>query len=447
MRENDMGTKKVFPLVCYMAFPPMLSMLIQSLYNIIDSIFVARLSQDALSAVSIVFPIQNMMLSIAVGAGVGLNSYIARNMGAGNRKKAEEAVGVGLILSVFQYLFDAIVGLLILRPFVGLYATNEHVLKYCMDYGVIIVLFSFGQMLHITLEKIFQAMGKMMISMTLQAAGCVVNIVLDPILIFGLGPMPALGVKGAAIATVAGQMTSAGIGVILFLKGKSELRSRKLERRDEMLPIVKQIYAVGIPSALVMALPSFLVSGLNVILSGLTPIGVAVFGIYYKLQTFVYMPVSGLIQGIRPLVGFQYGAKLMKREKEIMKYSILLVGTVMVIGTLLFWLIPDVFLGMFDATEEMYVLGERLLRIVSIAFVPSAVGIIIAAEFEGIGKGVISLIITLLRQFIILLPIAIISSRSIGTDGVWIAFPIAETVAAVVAVIFLRKEWRSRDWK
>lgn len=446
MRENDMGTKKVFPLVCYMAFPPMLSMLIQSLYNIIDSIFVARLSQDALSAVSIVFPIQNMMLSVAVGAGVGLNSYIARNMGAGDRKRAEEAVGVGIFLSALHYLMDAVVGLLILYPFVSLYAKNENVLQYCMDYGVIIILFSFGQMLHITLEKIFQAMGKMMISMTLQLAGCIINIVLDPILIFGLGPIPAFGVKGAAIATVLGQLTSAGLGLILFLKGKSELKSRKLDSRAEAVSIAKQIYAVGIPAALVMALPSFLVSGLNVILAGLTPIGVAVFGIYYKLQTFVYMPVSGLIQGIRPLVGFQYGAKLMKREKEILKDSILLVGTVMVIGTILFWTVPDVFLRMFDATEEMYVLGERLLRMVSIAFVPSAIGIIIAAEFEGIGKGVISLIITLLRQFIILLPIAIFASKSIGTDGVWIAFPIAEIVAAIVAVFFLRKEWKSRNW-
>ena len=439
---NKMGNQKMFPLMVSMALPPMISMLIQSLYNIIDSIFVARLSEEALSAVSIIYPLQNLTLSIAVGAGVGLNSYMARNFGAGNQKDGKNACVIGFIITAIHYFLIAGFGVLVMHPFVRFFTQDETVMKLCYDYGYVVMIFCMGQLFHITIEKIFQSTGKMLIPMMLQAAGCATNIILDPILIFGLFGMPALGVKGAAIATVIGQMVSCLLGVILFLKGKSGVTLPKWKDISFNGAIVKSIYAVAVPSTLIMAFPSILVAGLNGILVGFSTLAVSVFGIYYKLQTFVYMPATGLIQGIRPIISFNYGAGNRKREKEAIRLSLIIIGILMTLGTIFFWCFPTQIMDIFKANTEMKEMGVVALRIISIGFIPSAIGNIASAVFEAMGKGTKSLIITLLRQLVIVLPIAYAASRIVGLSGVWIAFPIAEMTAAVYAGTILIKEIR-----
>lgn len=438
-----MGTQKMFPLIVSMALPPMISMLIQSLYNIIDSIFVARLSEAALSAVSIIYPMQNLTLSLAVGTGIGLNSYIARSLGAGKEKKAEEACAVGFLMTGIHYVIIAFLGAITMKPFIRFFTSDGEVSRLCMDYGYVVMIFCFGQLFHITIEKIFQSKGKMLIPMVLQAVGCVVNIILDPILIFGLVGMPALGVKGAAIATVIGQMSSCGLGLLLYVKGKSGIQLPKRAQITLDKNIMRKIYSVAIPSTMIMAFPSILIAGLNRILVSLSAIAVSVFGIYYKLQTFVYMPATGLIQGIRPVISYNYGAGNRKREKEAIKISLFLIGGLMTMGTFLFWYFPIPIMGVFKASPQMEEMGVLALRVISIGFIPSAMGNVASAVFEAMGKGIKSLQITLLRQLVIILPFAYIMSKMIGLYGVWIAFPIAETVAAVYAVIILMGELRN----
>lgn len=443
-QENQMGSKKMLPLVISMAVPPMLSMLIQSLYNIVDSIFVARLSEEALSAVSIIFPLQNLTLSIAVGLGIGVNSYIARNLGAGDKEKVNSACVLGFILTAIHYILIAVLGVLCMKPFVQAFARTEEVSQMCYDYGYIVILFCFGQLFHITVEKIFQSTGKMMIPMVLQGVGCIINIIMDPILIFGLLGFPAWGVKGAAVATVIGQMVSCVLGIVLFAKGKSGIKVHKTKRSDLSISMVKQIYTVALPSTLIMALPSILIAGLNGILVGFSTAAVSVFGIYYKLQTFVYMPANGLIQGIRPIIAYNYGADNRKREIDAIKISLYLVGGIMAAGTLLFWILPVPIMNIFKSTQEMREMGVIALKIISIGFIPSALAIITGAVFESIGKGIQSLIITMLRQLVIILPISYGLSRMIGLNGVWVSFPIAEIVAAVLAVFLLQRELKRK---
>ncbi len=445
MKKMDMGTTKISRLVISMALPSMISMLIQSLYNIIDSLFVSRIGQDAFSAVSILYPIQNILMSVAVGLGVGLGSYISRVLGAGEKDKAYRACTIGMCMSVLHYVIILILGVLFLRPFVNMFTDSQTVVRQCMSYGLIVIIFSFGQNMHITLEKIFQATGKMVISMSLQAAGCIVNIILDPLLIFGIGPFPQLGVAGAAIATVIGQMTSCAGAVILFAMGKSTLKAGKISRGSAIVATAGRIYQVGLPSMLVMALPSILVSGLNSILKNLSDMGVAVFGMYYKLQTFVYMPSSGLVQGLRPVIGYNYGAGNFKREKQAFRTAMVIAGVIMLVGTILFLAVPQPFLRIFNAKPQQLAQGSQMLRIICISFIPSVVGIIAAAEFEAVGKGLSSLIITLLRQLVITLPLAYAASRFMGMTGVWIAFPVAEITAAVAAGIMVMREFRHRD--
>lgn len=441
-QENQMGSKKMLPLIITMSLPPMLSMLIQSLYNIIDSIFVARLSESALSAVSIIFPMQNLTLSVAVGAGVGVNAYIARNLGAGRSQKANSACILSFLLTAVHYIAIALLCGLAMKPFVYSFTKDSEVIRLCLDYGYLVIFFSFGQLFHIMVEKIFQANGKMLIPMILQGAGCVVNIILDPLLIFGLGGFPALGVKGAAIATVMGQMISCFLGLVLFALGKSGIRLHKPEKHAFDQTMLKQIYGVAIPSILIMALPSVLVAGLNRILIGFSTLAVSVFGIYFKLQTFVYMPANGLIQGIRPVIAYNYGAGNKKRETDAIRISLIIVGSMMLAGTLLFWILPVPIMSIFKADVPMKQMGVTALKIISIGFIPSALSIITSAVFESIGQGFQSLMITLLRQLVILLPLSFILTNFIGLSGVWISFPVAEAAAALISAFLLKSGLR-----
>lgn len=432
---HKMGTKPVLPLLISMALPPMISMLIQSLYNIVDSMFVAQYSHDALTAVSLAFPLQTLIIACSVGIGVGVNSYISRKLGEQDQKEANSAVLHGLLLSFIAYLLFVVLGIIAIKPFFNMFTNDAQILGDACTYTYICVFFSFGCFFHICIEKIFQATGRMMFPTVIQAIGAIINIILDPVMIFGLFGMPAMGVKGAAIATIIGQIVSMSLSVYVLLTKTHEVRV-DVHAFTFRMQTVKKILNVGIPNACMNALGSILVMGLNAILIGFGNNAVSVFGIYFKLQTFVFMPASGLTQGAMPIMGYNYGARKHTRLMETLKYALMITGGIMLCGTLLFLLFPGALLKLFDADQEMMVIGVRALRIISISFLPATIGFILPTLFQAMGKGLPSLIVFLLRQLIITLPLSFVAAPIFGLDGIWFCFLIAESTAALVAVGF-----------
>ena len=439
--ENPMGRRPVLPLLMSMAVPPMISMLIQSLYNIVDSIFVTRLSQDALTAVSLAYPLQNLVLAVAVGYGVGANAFIARSMGEKNQQNVDRAASMGLVFVGLHALGFLALGLFGAEPFLRLFGPEPQVLAMSLSYTRIVICLAFGSLYHIYIEKLFQAVGSMVVPMILQGAGAIVNICLDPILIFGLFGMPALGVTGAAIATVIGQMTACTLAVVCFARAKSGIHIKPGLLRPSGA-IAKKIYGVGVPSCLMTAMPSLLVGILNAMLAGLHAQAVAAFGLYFKLQTFVYMPASGLVQGMRPLVSYNYGAGLRGRLRQVFRCSMAVCGVIMLAGTLLFLLAPAPILRLFGAEPALLAIAAPMLRIASLGFVPSTLGTVLAGGFEALGQGGRSLLITLIRQLIVIPPLAWCLSRVWGLYGVWAAFPVAEVLAAAAAALLFAAAWR-----
>ena len=440
MEKNNtfMKTKPVFSLLVSMSVPMMLSMLIQSLYNIVDSIYVARLGTDALTAVSLAYPLQNAIVSVAVGIGVGISSSISIYLGSGDQEWADRSATIGIALTVFHCILFILAGILVTKPFLSLFTENPNVLSDSCSYTYIVLCFSFGSLLQISFEKIFQGIGQMKITMYLLIAGCVINIILDPILIFGLLGFPALGVAGAAIATVIGQISAFLLYIVVWLRKPYAVRIHpkylKFDRK-----IIGQIYSVGIPSSIMMLLPSVLISILNSILATFSEIYVAVLGVYYKLQTFVYMPANGIVQGMRPIIGYNYGAGENDRVKQTIRYSLASAAVIMLAGTLFALLIPEQILMLFDADAELMSAGVTALRIISLGFLVSAVGIIYSGTFEALGSGKNSLTVSLLRQFIITIPLSLILSHFWGPVGVWIAFPVGEFCASAAALFLLRR--------
>lgn len=436
--QNQMGTKPIGSLIFTMGCPPIISMFVQSMYNIVDSIFVAQLGENALTAVSLAAPLQYVLLAVSVGVGVGINSYISRNLGADNIEEANNTVTHSMLLALAHSILFIILGLLFIKPFFKIYANNNEIFSYGCSYTYIVVLLSFSLFFQITFEKIFQATGKMLLPTISQIIGAVLNVILDPIFIFGWFGMPKLGVTGAAIATVIGQIVSFLILLIFFIKDDSVLKiNLKLFKFD--FNIIKQIYAVGIPSALMISISSILTIALNSVLVKFSNTAVSIYGIYYRLQTFITMPVNGLVQGIRPIIGFNYGAKDRNRIFETLKISLIVSLIIMLIGLLLFMFIPKQLLSMFNASENMMTLGVQTLRIMSIGFLFSAVSFIVSAMYESIGKGTNSLIISLVRQCIIIIPVSMIFYKTIGLTGIWITFPISEIIAAFVCLfMFIR---------
>lgn len=435
IEQNKMGHKPVLPLLLSMAFPPMLSMLIQSLYNIVDSMFVAQLGEDALTAVSLAFPVQTLIIACAVGIGVGVNSYISRKLGEQNIKDANRAVLHGSILSLVCYLLFVIVGIFATRSFFELFTDSEKIIQDACTYTNICIFLCFGSFFHILIEKVFQSMGKMIFPMAIQAIGAITNIILDPIMIFGLFGFPAMGVKGAAIATVIGQIFSMILSIYIFTTRSFEVKIDVKNFRFSW-NMMRKILTIGIPNTCMNALGSVLVIGLNSILIHFSNTAVSVFGIYYKLQTFVFMPVSGLTQGAMPIMGYNYGAGNHKRLIDTLRYSIYIAFCIMIIGCLLFLLLPEQLLSLFHATDSMLAIGVPALRIICISFLPATIGFILPTLFQAMGKGLESLIVFLLRQFCITLPLSWLFARWFGLDGIWFAFIIAESVAALVSVFF-----------
>ncbi len=432
-----MKTRPVFSLLLSMSVPMMLSMLIQSLYNIVDSIYVSRLGTDALTAVSLAYPLQNAIVSIAVGVGVGISSAISIHLGAGNQEKADRAATLGIALTVFHCVLFIIAGIFITRPFLSMFTDNPAVLEDACDYTYIVLCLSFGSLLQIAFEKIFQAIGQMKITMYLLIVGCVINIILDPILIFGLLGFPALGVAGAAIATVIGQISAFLLYIVVYARKTYAVHIRmRYLTFDKHL--IAQIYSVGIPSSIMMLLPSVLISILNRILASFSEVYVAVLGVYFKLQTFIYMPANGLVQGMRPIIGYNYGAGENKRVCNTIRYSLVCAAIIMLLGTVLSLVIPEQIFALFDADSELMTAGVTALRIICLGFLVSSVGVIYSGTFEALGNGRNSLIISLLRQFIITIPLSFVLSHFLGAIGVWIAFPAGEFCASIVAFFLLK---------
>lgn len=435
---NDMASKPIFPLLMKMAIPPMISMLIQSMYNIIDSIFIARLGEKALTALSLAFPMQNLSLAFSVGLGVAINALIAKSLGAGNKKEANYICDHGIFLSIVHSLLFVFIGLFLMRPFFMMFTNDSTVLNYAITYGSIVITLTFGSIIHITIEKMFQATGNMMIPMFLQAIGAIVNIILDPILIFGINGYLEFGVAGAAIATIIGQMTACILAIILFIK-TSELKV-SLKHFKPDFRIIKNIYSIAIPSGVMTSLPSVLVALLNSLLATVSQTAIAFFGIYFKLQSFIYMPANGLIQGMRPLISYNYGAKHFERVKNIIKVSIFSTASILCLGTVIFITVPGLVLSWFNATDNLLEIGIIGLRIISPCFILSTLGVVISGVFESLGKGRQSLTISLLRQFIITLPLAYLLLSLMGLNGIWLSFVIAEGTASIVAFVLIKKE-------
>lgn len=441
IRENKMGTMPIGKLLITMSWPAMLSMMIQALYNIVDSMFVSMLGEQALAAVTYIFPVQMLMIAVGVGTGVGINSLISRRLGAHRFEEADKAASHGYRLGFFSWAFFAVIGLFFSNIFMNLFTDTAYIAESGAVYMRIICTCSLFVMIQMTTEKILQATGNMLFPMLCSIAGAVTNIILDPLFIFGIGPFPEWGVAGAAIATVIGQIVSFCLGQYLLFAKKHhvhvKIRGFKMEKQ-----IFKDIYAVGAPAIVMQALASVLQLGLNGILGGLSETAVAVNGVYGRVQSFIFMPVFGLNQGVMPIMGFNYGARNKDRLMHAYKLAFKIAFTIMLIGLILFQLFPEVFLSIFNASENMYSIGVPAFRIISICFLPASFGIITSSLLQATGHGVMSLWMSLIRQMIGILPLAFIFSKLWGLPAVWAAFPLAEVLGLTFAVICLVRVYK-----
>jgi len=427
MKQTFMKERPIFQLVVKMSLPMVLSMLVNALYNIVDSYFVAKISDDAFTALSYVFPLQNLMLAVGCGFGIGVNAVIAYYLGAEKRNAADKNTAYGIILNVIHGVALGVFGVCFAGTFISFFTKSADIINYGRDYSYVVFAFAPVLTVSMSFEKTFQAVGKMKVSMLCMLVGCVTNIVLDPIFIFGLG----LGVSGAAWATVIGQALSLAVYVIIFVTIKMPVKCRlKTDADGEKL--CRKIYGVAVPAMLNMALPSVMITSLNGILSIFSESYVQILGVYYKLQTFIYLTANGIVQGIRPLVGYNYGAGENGRVLAVNKAATLLALGIMTLGTILCLSIPSQLMGLFTKNDETAAGGALALRIISGGFIVSAFSVIISGTFEGLGKGLPSLAISLIR-YLAIIPIALVLSRFFGATGVWNAFWVTELVAAVTA--------------
>lgn len=431
-QENKMGVMPVNKLILSMSVPIMLSMLVQALYNIVDSIFVSRISENALNAVSLAFPVQNLMIAVATGTGVGINALLSKSLGEKRFERANLTASNGVFLGICSSAVFMVLGALFSRTFFQIQTDVAEIVEGGTQYIQICTICSMGIFVAISIERLLQATGKTIYSMYTQMAGAVLNIIFDPIFIFGF----KMGVAGAAWATVLGQVAGAVLGVYFNAKKNTEITLNFKGFRPNGY-IIGRIYSVGIPSIIMASIGSVMTFGLNKILIGFTTTATAIFGIYFKLQSFVFMPVFGLNNGMVPIIAYNFGARRPERMIRTVKLGTLYATVVMVLGVAVFQLLPQVLLGMFDASDYMLEIGVPALRIISVHFVLAGFGIVSSSTFQALGHGVLSLVISLVRQLIVLLPAAWLLSLSGQLGLVWWAFPIAEMFSVVLSTIFL----------
>ena len=446
LSQNKMGTARMFPLILSMAVPAMFSMLVQALYNSVDSYFVSQVSEKGLAAISLAFPIQNLLIAFGVGTAVGVTSLISRRLGQGRQDEADSAATHGILLSLCTYVLFALYGAFFTTPFFRMFESDPEIVQMGDTYISICCIFSFGLFVEISLEKILQATGNMIWPMIFQLVGAVSNIILDPILIFGMFGMPAMGVAGAAIATVGGQIIAMIFSIVVVVLREHAVRITFRGFRPHWRT-VRDIYTVGLPAIVMQSIGTVMTMALNGILSAFSTAAYTVFGLYFKLQSFVFMPVFGLTQGLMPIMGYNYGARNKKRLLSALKQGCVIALIIMTLGLLVFLLFPAQLLGIFNASRELLEIGVPALRIIASCFLFAALGIVSSTLFQAVGRGVYSLIVSLMRQLVVLVPAAWVLARITGeVNAVWWAFPIAE-VFSLIASIFLflrlyRKEIR-----
>lgn len=442
-QENKMGTMPIPKLLFTMALPMIISMLVQALYNIVDSVFVSQLNENALTAVSLAFPVQNLMIAVASGTGVGVNALLSRSLGEKNYEAANKAANNGILLAIISCIVFILVGVFGSRLFFESQTSDPQILEYGCQYMSIVCIFSIGVFLQVTMERLLQSTGRTIYTMFTQGLGAIINIILDPILIFGYFGMPRMEVAGAAVATVIGQIVAMLLGIFFNLTRNHEIQvSAKTLRFDP--EVIKTIYKVGIPSILMMSIGSVMTFGMNKILLQFSSTAAAVFGVYFKLNSIFFMPVFGLNNGMVPIIAYNYGSRNRKRITQTIKLSCAAAFVLMVGGMLIFMFVPHVLLGMFNASEDMLSIGCLALRIISTSFPIAAFCIIFGSVFQALGNGVYSLISSVCRQLCVLLPSAWILSRLFGLNAVWYSYPIAEVVSILLSVFFLKKIYKEK---
>ena len=436
--ENKMGVMPVNKLLLTMSVPMMLSMLVQALYNIVDSIFVARISENALTAVSLAFPIQQLMIALGGGTCVGLNAILSRALGEKDFKKVNASAVNTVFLMVCNAVVFFLIGVFVVKPFYMAQTTDAEIIEYGIQYLRIVCMFSFGIYFQFVFERLLQSTGNTFYTMITQLVGALTNIILDPILIFGLLGMPKLGVAGAAIATVVGQIAAAVTAIILNHKKNHEVQLNFKGFRPS-LPMIKQIYAVGIPSIIMQSIGSVMVFCMNQILIAFSTTATAVFGVYFKLQSFIFMPIFGMNNGMVPIVAYNYGAQKRSRLIKTVKLSVMYAVGIMCVGLIIFQLIPDKLFMLFDASEHMLEMGVPALRIISVHFPIAGICIICGTLFQALGNAVYSMINSICRQIVVLLPAAYLLAQLGNVNYVWWSFPIAELMSLLMTAIFLVK--------
>lgn len=435
-RENKMGIMPVNKLLISMSLPMMISMLVQALYNIVDSIFVSRINENALTAVSMAFPIQSLMIAIGAGTGVGVNALLSRSLGEKDYEKADKTAVNGVFLAAVSYLLFLAVGILVVTPFYLSQTDDAQIIEYGKQYLTIICCCSFGMYTQFIFERLLQSTGKTIYTMVTQGTGAIINIILDPIFIFGYFGVPRMGVAGAAIATVMGQIIAGIMGIIINEKKNTDIKLRFAGFMPDKR-VIGQIYAVGIPSIIMQAIGSVMTYGMNQILIAFSSTAVAVFGVYFKLQSFIFMPVFGLNNGMVPIIAYNFGAGHKSRLIKTLKLSILYAVGLMAVGFLIFQIFPAPLFALFDASETMLSIGIPALRAISFSFLFAGFCIVCGSLFQALGNGVYSMVVSIARQLVVLLPAAYLLSLTGKVEYVWWAFPIAELVSLSLTIFFL----------
>lgn len=441
MNDTFMKERPVLPLLLSMSLPMVISMLVNSLYNIVDSFFVAKISEEAMTALSLVYPIQNFINALSIGFGVGINAVIAFYLGAQDRRNADKAATQGLLLAAVHGALMTVICIAVIPGFLEGFTSSQAVIDLGVRYSMIAFSFSLIVNISLAFEKFFQAVGRMKVTMAAMMCGCIANIILDPLMIFGIGPFPAMGIEGAAFATGIGQTLTLAIYLFICFMRPLGLNIKGCYLKPDSKMILR-LYSVGIPATLNLALPSILISALNGILAAYSEVYILVLGIYYKLQTFLYLPANGIVQGMRPLIGYNYGAGEHDRVKQIYRLVLIMCAMIMMLGTVICLLVPDLLMSLFTGTQETIEAGAAALRVISAGFIVSAVSVASSGALEGLGKGGPSLIISLCRYIAVILPAAFVLSRLFGPSGVWHSFWVTEAVTAVISLAVYKKAVR-----
>ena len=436
--ENKMGIMPVGKLLITMSLPMMISMVVQALYNIVDSVFVSRVSEDALTAVSMAFPLQALCIALGAGMGVGVNALLSKSLGAKDNDMVNKSALNGLFMTFVSYLVLLVIGIFAVKPFYMIQTDSADIIQYGTDYLSVICCFSFGMFFQFTFERLLQSTGRTFQTMITQTVGAVTNIILDPIFIFGFFGVPAFGVKGAAIATVIGQIIAAVLALIMNIKVNTDI-DFSLKGFKPDIKIIGMIYKVGLPSIIMQSIGSVMVFCLNKILIVFSSTAVAVFGVYFKLQSFVFMPVFGLNNGLIPIMAYNYGAKKKDRMIKTIKCGLLIAFSIMSVGMVVFELFPDAILALFEASDNMLAMGKVALRTIAIHFPIAAICIVLGSAFQALGNAVYSMFVSIARQLVVLIPVAYALSKLGNVNYVWWCFPIAEIMSLTITVIFFIK--------